>query len=125
MRRTQPLLDTESKQTASIEEFNKKWEAGELDGWTDVEQKAQADDNGEGIWCTACKYSLLLAPFPIYPLSRPKDVFETNCIRRPSHLEKTHQSYFQTSFVGSTSCQPEWSPIRYADPQRECGIIQE
>jgi len=55
MRRTQPLLDTESKQTATIEEFNKMWEAGELDGWTDVGQKAQADGNGEGIWCTACQ----------------------------------------------------------------------
>jgi splicing factor 3A subunit 3 len=57
VRRTQPLLDIESKQTATIEEFDKKWEADELDGWTDGGQKAQVDGSGEGIWCTACKYS--------------------------------------------------------------------
>ena len=55
MRRTQPLVDIESKQTSTIEEFDKKWEADEIDGWTaDGSQKAQVDGSGEGIWCTAC-----------------------------------------------------------------------
>ena len=59
MRRTQPLVDVDSKQTAVIEEFNKKWEAGELEGWADVNQKAQVDGSREGIWCAACKHSII------------------------------------------------------------------
>jgi len=55
MRRTQPLVDIDSKQTAAIEEFEKKWEASELEGWTEAGPKVQADGSGEGIWCTACK----------------------------------------------------------------------
>jgi splicing factor 3A subunit 3 len=59
MRRTQPLVDVDSNQTAAIEEFNKKWEAGEVEGWADVDQKAQGTVNGEGIWCAACKHSVI------------------------------------------------------------------
>jgi splicing factor 3A subunit 3 len=55
MRRMQPLVDIDSKQTAAIEEFEKKWEASELEGWTEASPKVQADGSGEGIWCTACK----------------------------------------------------------------------
>ncbi|KAI0306834.1 hypothetical protein B0F90DRAFT_1682728 [Multifurca ochricompacta] len=55
IRRTQPLVDIDSKRTAMIEEFNKKWEADELEGWVDAGQKAPADASEEGIWCTACQ----------------------------------------------------------------------
>ncbi|KAH8993889.1 hypothetical protein EDB86DRAFT_2928274 [Lactarius hatsudake] len=54
IRRTQPLLDIDSKQAAIVEEFGIKWDAGELEGWID-EGKAPPDDSGEGIWCTACQ----------------------------------------------------------------------
>jgi hypothetical protein len=99
MRRTQPLADVDSKQTAAIEEFNKKWEAGELEGWADVNQKTQVDGSGEGIWCAACKpfrNSLCVA---LYLFPRPKDVFKTNRLRCSSHLEKTYQIYLQASRV--------------------------
>src|SRR6266404_3261982 len=57
MRRTQPLLDIDSKQAATVEEFNTLWDAGELDeGWIDESQKAPPDGSGEAIWCTACEY---------------------------------------------------------------------
>ena len=59
MRRTQPLVDIDSKQTTTIEEFDKKWEADELEGWVDVIQKAQVDGSGEGIWCAACKHPVI------------------------------------------------------------------
>ncbi|KAH9959239.1 RNA splicing factor PRP9 [Russula dissimulans] len=55
MRRTQPLVDVDSKQTNVMEEFEKKWEAGELEGWADASQKARVDGSGDGIWCTACQ----------------------------------------------------------------------
>ena len=59
MRRTQPLVDVDSKQASTIEEFDKKWEADEVEGWVDVIQKVQVDGNGEGIWCAACKHSVI------------------------------------------------------------------
>jgi hypothetical protein len=94
MHRTQPLVDIESKQTATIEEFNKKWEEGEFEGWTDVNQRPQVDGTVEGIWCAACKYSIICYTPLFYPLPRPKDVFKANRLRCPSHLEKAYQSYF-------------------------------
>jgi splicing factor 3A subunit 3 len=90
MRRTQPLVDMDAKETAAIEEFEKKWEADELEGWTDATPKVQIDGSGEGIWCTACKYSTISSRVLFYPFARPKDVFETNCIRCPSHLKKAY-----------------------------------
>jgi hypothetical protein len=104
MRRTQPLVDIDSKQVTVIEEFNRKWDEGEFEGWTDVNQKPQVDGSVEGIWCAACKYSIICYTLLFYPHPRPKDVFKTNRLRRPSHLEKAYQSYFQTSFVRPTSC---------------------
>jgi len=55
IRRTQPLLDINSKQTATVEEFDLKWDAGELEGWIEESHKAPPDGSGEGIWCTACQ----------------------------------------------------------------------
>ena len=78
MRRTQPLVDIDSKQTATIEEFNRKWDEGEFEGWADVNQKAQVDGTVEGIWCAACKCSITCNTSLFYPLLRPKDVFKTN-----------------------------------------------
>ncbi|KAI0265788.1 RNA splicing factor PRP9 [Gloeopeniophorella convolvens] len=54
MRRTQPLVDIDSKQVADVEEFGKLWEAGEVEDWTEA-PRAQPSENGEGIWCTACQ----------------------------------------------------------------------
>ena len=68
MRRTRPLVDVDSKQTATIEEFNRKWDEGEFEGWADVSQKAQVDGSVEGIWCTACKYSITCYTSLFYPL---------------------------------------------------------
>src|SRR5258708_32504838 len=102
MRRTQPLVDIDSRQTAEIEEFNKKWDEGEYESWADV--KAQVDSSGEGIWCAACKYSIICYASSFYPFSRPKDVFKTNRLRCPSHLKKTYQSYLQASHVRPTPC---------------------
>lgn len=60
IRRTQPLLDIDSKQTAMVEEFDIKWDGGELEGWVDEGQKAPPDGSGEGIWCTACEYPTMM-----------------------------------------------------------------
>ena len=59
MRRTQPLVDTESDLKDTAAEFDKKWEAVEIEGWSEISPRsAQANGNGssEGIWCTACTY---------------------------------------------------------------------
>jgi splicing factor 3A subunit 3 len=66
IRRTQPLLDVDSKHAATVEEFDIKWDAGELEGWTEEDQKAPPDGSVEGIWCTACEYSTTIWRLPFY-----------------------------------------------------------
>ena len=62
MKRSQPLVDIESQQREAEEQFNKTWDAGELEEWQDSRQsKAPAAENVEGgIWCAACKYAIYL-----------------------------------------------------------------
>ncbi|KAI0065833.1 RNA splicing factor PRP9 [Artomyces pyxidatus] len=57
MRRTQPLVDLDSRQTTARATFEQKWEANEVEGWEETSHsKAQANGNGaEGIWCSACQ----------------------------------------------------------------------
>ena len=38
---TQPLLDINLKQTATVEEFDLKWDADELEGWIEKESTSQ------------------------------------------------------------------------------------
>ncbi|TFY81148.1 hypothetical protein EWM64_g2862 [Hericium alpestre] len=57
MRRTQPLVDLESREREVKADFDKRWEAGEIKGWEEVSKsKAQAaNGSSEGIWCSACQ----------------------------------------------------------------------
>lgn len=62
LRRSQPLVDHESLRVEQEADFEKKWEAGEIDGWEDqVAPKAESNGSQEGIWCSACKW------YPIQP----------------------------------------------------------
>lgn len=55
-KRTQPLVDVDAAQLQVEEEFNRLWEEGKIDGWTN---SPQANGSGavEGIWCPACSPS--------------------------------------------------------------------
>ncbi|KDR83910.1 hypothetical protein GALMADRAFT_55418 [Galerina marginata CBS 339.88] len=56
-KKTQPLVDVDSRQASASAEFDKTWEAREIPGWEDSSEfKAQANgtDNA-GIWCSACQ----------------------------------------------------------------------
>lgn len=56
-KKTMPLVDIESQQREAAEEFEKKWEDGEIKGWEENAPKVPANGQGsEGIWCGACKY---------------------------------------------------------------------
>ena len=56
LRRSQPLVDYESQSAEQEADFEKKWEAGEIDGWEDqVASKTESNDSQEGIWCLACE----------------------------------------------------------------------
>ena len=56
LRRSQPLVDHESLRVEQEADFEKKWEAGEIDGWEDqVAPKVESNGSQEGIWCSACK----------------------------------------------------------------------
>ncbi|CAG7848852.1 Splicing factor 3A subunit 3 AltName: Full=Protein noisette [Serendipita indica DSM 11827] len=53
-KRTQPLVDVESLQRRSEEEFASLWEEGKVPGW---ESKPQAQSTEGEIWCAACQRS--------------------------------------------------------------------
>jgi splicing factor 3A subunit 3 len=56
LRRSQPLVDYESQRVEQEADFEKKWEAGEINGWEDqTALKADSNGNQEGIWCSACE----------------------------------------------------------------------
>ncbi|KAF8913757.1 hypothetical protein CPB84DRAFT_1669479 [Gymnopilus junonius] len=56
-KRTQPLVDVDSRQRNAAMEFDKKWEAHEIPGWEDPpDSKSQANGTeSSGIWCSACQ----------------------------------------------------------------------
>ncbi|KAF9006533.1 hypothetical protein BDQ17DRAFT_1389338 [Cyathus striatus] len=58
VKRTQPLVDTDSRQKEAVDEFEKKWEAKEILGWEEEAGPKGAQANGDisaGIWCAACQ----------------------------------------------------------------------
>ncbi|KIJ20345.1 hypothetical protein PAXINDRAFT_67513 [Paxillus involutus ATCC 200175] len=57
LKRTQPLVDIDSKHREARAEFLKKWEAGELDGDWEAQsnQRVASSEEVEGIWCSACQ----------------------------------------------------------------------
>lgn len=58
-KRALPLVDSEFQQREAEAEFNKKWDAGEIEGWEEARQTksaANSEGNGEGIWCAACEF---------------------------------------------------------------------
>ena len=60
MKKTQPLVDVDSKYREQEAEFEKKWQQGELnddwDGHRSAKRAADATQDG-GIWCSACAYT--------------------------------------------------------------------
>ncbi|PCH41459.1 hypothetical protein WOLCODRAFT_163111 [Wolfiporia cocos MD-104 SS10] len=58
MKRAQPLVDVESHQREAELQFVQKWDDGEFADWEETRQSkptANASENGEGIWCAACR----------------------------------------------------------------------
>ncbi|KDQ64343.1 hypothetical protein JAAARDRAFT_52300 [Jaapia argillacea MUCL 33604] len=58
LKRSQPLADVDSQQEQAHAEFQKKWEAGEVEDWEPpTSVKVTVDSNGpeSGIWCSACQ----------------------------------------------------------------------
>lgn len=57
LKRTQPLIDIDSKHREYEAEFLKKWEAGDFDAeWEDQGNKrVPSSEEAGGIWCSACE----------------------------------------------------------------------
>lgn len=61
MRRTKPLDDVDAVVRMLEQEFDDKWEKGEIEGWKPEEPAAQSnggpvtEGTGSGIWCTDCQ----------------------------------------------------------------------
>ncbi len=104
MRRTQPLVDIDSRQTAEIEEFNKKWDEGEYESWADV--KAQVDSSGEGIWCAACKYSIIVTRH-LFTRFQGQKMYSRQTVY-DAHL--TSKKHIKATSKQATSDQPPANP---------------
>ena len=67
MKKTQPVVDVDSKHREQEAEFEKKWGQGELDndknGDHSAKRAADAAEN-EGIWCSACAQTVLFQKIP-------------------------------------------------------------
>lgn len=58
-KKTMPLVDIDAQQREAEEDFEKKWDEGQITGWDENAPKAHANgQDGSGIWCSACKYLL-------------------------------------------------------------------
>lgn len=87
-KRAQPLTDVESQLKEAEDIFNKQWEADEIEGWEDRRQE-QAQEAGEGIWCTACKYTRCRIAVPF----DPSGIMQVRSCTpsRPSTMRISHQ----------------------------------
>ncbi|KAI0321996.1 hypothetical protein OF83DRAFT_1050217 [Amylostereum chailletii] len=54
LRRTQPLVDIDSRQRDAETAFGNLWETGDIHEWLES-SKTQEGNNTEGIWCPACQ----------------------------------------------------------------------
>lgn len=53
-RRAFPLKDMDSELETVIADFNKRWEKGQIEGWSEITPSSASQD--AGIWCDACTY---------------------------------------------------------------------
>lgn len=49
-----PLKDLDDEMQRAVDDFNKKWARGQVEGWTEANANG-APAKLEGIWCEACK----------------------------------------------------------------------
>ncbi|KAF9534755.1 hypothetical protein CPB83DRAFT_802949 [Crepidotus variabilis] len=55
-KKTQPLVDVETRQTEAMNDFDKRWQAQDISGWEEPsEPKPQGDGEASSIWCGACQ----------------------------------------------------------------------
>ncbi|GAA6027072.1 hypothetical protein JCM8097_006089 [Rhodosporidiobolus ruineniae] len=55
--RVVPLGDLDEVLQAADSDFAKRWEAGEVPGWSKQAEESEVKKEGEGIWCAACQKS--------------------------------------------------------------------
>jgi hypothetical protein len=78
MKKTKPLIDTDSQQRDVAADFDKKWEEGGISGWDDGESKPQANGADTSIWCGACKENLGNSFFlTLNKLSQVKNIIQS------------------------------------------------
>jgi splicing factor 3A subunit 3 len=58
VKRTQPLVDIQTKHQEAEVEFYQKWDDGDFVDWDEnksAKRLANADGAGQGMWCSACQ----------------------------------------------------------------------
>ena len=93
LKRTQPLVDIDSKHQEDEAEFQKKWEAGEFDAdWEDQSSKRVPSQEAGGVWCSACELLIRWRYAYIHSIDhRSKKLLQANGVRRTFDLEKACQ----------------------------------
>lgn len=51
-----PLKDLDLELQVAVSDFNKKWDKGQVDGWSEIKTQG-APLGSEGIWCKACTHA--------------------------------------------------------------------
>ena len=71
-RRAFPLKDLDTELQTAVDEFVKKWEKGQVDGWSEAKTNGALQET-EGIWCHACGFNQRGSPVKILrPLLVPQ-----------------------------------------------------
>lgn len=64
-RRAFPLKDMDSELETVIADFNKRWEKGQIEGWSEITPSSTGQD--AGIWCDACRCFNILGTVCLCP----------------------------------------------------------
>jgi splicing factor 3A subunit 3 len=98
VKRTQPLVDIQTKHREAEVEFDQKWDAGEFVDWEEnkvAKRSANMDGAGEGLWCSACKSVVYLNRSHVFTLVLPgqksyskKTVYDAHLTSK-KHLKAT------------------------------------
>lgn len=54
-RRAFPLQDLDAELQKTIQDFNRQWDRGMVDGWKKADGNAPSTSSEQGIWCEACE----------------------------------------------------------------------
>ncbi|KAF8307216.1 hypothetical protein DL93DRAFT_140393 [Clavulina sp. PMI_390] len=96
-KRTQPLVDVDDQQLIAAAEFEKLWSEGQLSEW----EEPKANDEGEGVWCSACQ-----------KMYAKQTVYDAH-LKSKKHIKAAERSSSDPSTAGASSSAPTPSSTKH------------